>query len=203
MLGIATSILGLVGGSPLVKLVAGERGAQIAESVIGVARRLTGADSAETALAKLSQDPEKVLQLQRELVQLERDELAAETERLARINETMRAEIASEDPYVRRWRPYWGYWTARAWVAQVAATVVAIVASAVLAIMGRASDAAILLKAVAELSEASFAAWAVALSVLGLQVYKRSQDKQTKAGAPAPTGGIMATLAERLGRGAR
>lgn len=201
MLGVATAILGLVGG-PLGKLIGGERGSQIAGTVVDVARKLTGADSGETALAKLSQDPEMVLRLQRELMQVERDELAAETERLSRINETMRAEIASDDPYVRRWRPYWGYWTARAWVAQVAATVAAIIASAVLAIIGRASDAAILLKAVAELSEASFAAWAVALSVLGLQVYKRSQDKQVKAGA-APPAGIMATLAERLGRGGR
>lgn len=200
MLSIATGILSLIGG-PLGRLIGGERGEQIANAVVGTAQRVTGVASPDAALDALRQDPAMVAKLQSELIGLERDELAAETERLRTVNATMQAEAASADPYVRRWRPTWGYVTAYAWAAQVGATVLAVIAAAILAIMGDAAKGATLLTAVSGLWEASFASWGIALTVLGLQVHARSRDKAAGAGqAPA---GILQSLAAGLGNRVR
>lgn len=196
MLSIATGILSLIGG-PLGRLIGGERGATIAATVVETAQRITGTDGGDAALDALRQDPAMVAKLQSDLMVLERDELAAETERLRIVNATMQTETASADPYVRRWRPTWGYVSAYAWAAQVGATVLAVAAAAVLATMGDAAKSAILLEAVAHLWEASFGTWTVALTVLGLNVHARSRDKK---GDPnqAPTG-ILQLLAGGLG----
>jgi hypothetical protein len=196
MLSIAADILSLIGG-PLGRLIGGERGEKIANAVVSTAQRVTGTASPDAALDTLRQDPAAVAKLQSELISLDRSELEAETERLRVINATMQAEAASADPFVRRWRPTWGYVTAYAWAAQVGATVLAVVAAAVLAITGDAAKGATLLTAVAGLWEASFASWGIALTVLGLQVHARSRDKAVGAGL-APTG-VLQSLAVGLG----
>lgn len=196
MLSIATNILSLIGG-PLGRLIGGERGEKIAATVVDAAQRVTGAPSGDAALDALRQDPAMAAKLQSELIVLERDELAAETERLRIVNATMQADAASADPYVRRWRPTWGYVTAYAWAAQVGATVLAMVAAAIMAMMGDAAKGATLLTAVAGLWEASFASWGIALTVLGLQVHARSRDKLTAGGGGQP--GILQSLAAGLG----
>lgn len=196
MLSIAADILSLIGG-PLGRLIGGERGEKIANAVVSTAQRVTGTASPDAALDTLRQDPAAVAKLQSELISLDRSELEAETERLRVINATMQAEAASADPFVRRWRPTWGYVTAYAWAAQVGATVLAVVAAAVLALTGDAAKGATLLTAVAGLWEASFASWGIALTVLGLQVHARSRDKAVGAGL-APTG-VLQSLAAGLG----
>ncbi|MBK1699255.1 3TM-type holin [Rhodovibrio salinarum] len=89
---------------------------------------------------------------------------------LAQINRTMRTEASSADPYVRRWRPTFGYAVALAWIAQTGALTYAIVMTPAVA--------AELLAATTHLS----VIWGVALSVLGINVAKRSQDKRIAAG---------------------
>lgn len=200
LLSLATGILSLVGG-PLGRLIGGERGEQIAKTVVDVTMRVTGAATPDAALEALRQDPALVAKLQSELIGLERAELEAETERLRIVNASMQAEAASADPFVRRWRPTWGYVTAYAWAAQVGATVLAVVAAAILAIMGDAAKGATLLTAVAGLWEASFASWGIALTVLGLQVHARSRDKAASAGQAQS--GILQSLAAGLGNRVR
>ncbi len=41
--------------------------------------------------------------------------LEAETARLAEVNQTVRAEYGSQDPFVRRWQPLFGYMIALTW----------------------------------------------------------------------------------------
>lgn len=86
-------------------------------------------------------------------------------ENLAEINKSLRAEIASEDQYVRRMRPTFGYLMAFTWAAQMFGIAYVIIfdtakSGMVMAAMGNLS-----------------AIWAVGLSVLGIYVYKRSEDK--------------------------
>ena len=82
------------------------------------------------------------------------------------INQSLRAEIISEDRFVRRMRPTFGYLMAVTWAAQMLGVAYIIIfdtarAGEVMAAMGSLS-----------------AIWAVGLSVLGVYVYKRSEDKK-------------------------
>ncbi len=93
---------------------------------------------------------------------------------LAQINESLRAEIASEDKYVRRMRPTFGYLMAGTWAAQMFGLAYIIVFET--------EKAAYILEATAALSTI----WAVGLSVLGVYVYKRSEDKKLFPGSFLP-----------------
>jgi len=87
-------------------------------------------------------------------------------ETIAQVNESLRAEIASSDKYVRRMRPTFGYLMAITWAAQMLAIAYVITF--------KTAQAGVVLAAMSSLS----AIWAVGLSVLGIYVYKRSEDKR-------------------------
>ncbi len=89
-----------------------------------------------------------------------------DTKTLSEINQSLRAEILSQDKYVRRMRPTFGYLMALTWAAQM---------FGVAYIMIFETDKA---SAVIEAVESLSAIWAVGLSVLGIYVYKRSEDKK-------------------------
>jgi len=85
---------------------------------------------------------------------------------LEEINESLRVEIQSEDKYVRRMRPTFGYLMAMTWAAQMFGVAYITVFET--------DKASIVINAIESLS----AIWAVGLSVLGIYVYKRSEDKK-------------------------
>ena len=85
---------------------------------------------------------------------------------LSEINQSLRAEVASRDQYVRRMRPTFGYLMALTWAAQMFGIAYVIVFDT-----ARSGE---VLGAMGSLS----AIWAVGLSVLGVYVYKRSEDKK-------------------------
>ena len=97
------------------------------------------------------------------LAAMQSEELKAN---LAEANQTIRAEIASQDQYVRRMRPTFGYIMAISWAAQMLGIAYVIIFDTV--------RAGYILNAMGNLS----AIWAVGLSVLGIYVYKRSEDKK-------------------------
>jgi hypothetical protein len=105
-----------------------------------------------------------------ELAQQERNDA------LEQVNQSLRTEVSSEDPYVRRMRPTFGYLMAVTWTCQMLALAYVIVFDT-----GRAG---LVLNAVESLSTI----WTVALSVLGIYVYKRSEEKRppVMADVPAP-----------------
>lgn len=85
---------------------------------------------------------------------------------LTEINQSLRSEISSEDIYVRRMRPTFGYLMAFTWAAQMFGLAYVIVF--------HTEKAPLILEGMAALSTI----WAVGLSVLGIYVYKRSEDKK-------------------------
>lgn len=85
---------------------------------------------------------------------------------LTQINQSIRAEIISDDKYVRRMRPTFGYLMAITWGLQMGALSYVIVF--------HTERAAQLMHGMASLSTI----WAVGLSVLGVYIYKRSEDKK-------------------------
>lgn len=166
----------------------------------GAARMVTGllgVENSPEGLAQAVQDPEKLEELRRidrehrqELTRLRFEAEAAEaaeiTKRLEQTHETIRAEAASNDAYVRRWRPTFGYLVALAWLLQGVALGWALVRDP--------AQAGNLSQAITALTPM----WGIALAVLGINVSKRSQDKQVAAGQqPA---GFMSAIASRIGR---
>ncbi len=100
---------------------------------------------------------------------LEKMEEVAAKERevsVAQVNESLRAEVASNDPYVRRMRPTFGYIIALTWGAQMFALAYIIIFET--------SQAALVIESIERLGTI----WAVGLSVLGVYVYKRSEEKR-------------------------
>lgn len=97
---------------------------------------------------------------------------------MAEINQSLRLEAQSTDPYVRRMRPTFGYLMAATWAAQMFGI-------AYIMIFRTESAPAIL-----DGMEALSTIWAVGLSVLGIYVYKRSEEKrvssQPSVTAPKP-----------------
>ncbi len=82
------------------------------------------------------------------------------------VNQSLRAEVSSDDAYVRRMRPTFGYLMAITWAAQMMALAYVITF--------RTEKASVVLQAMESLSTI----WAVGLSVLGIYVYKRSEEKK-------------------------
>lgn len=132
--------------------------------------------------------PEQLESAHRHVETMARVSATRESEILSEINRTMRTEARSEDAYVRRWRPTFGYAVAATWLLQMGGLTYAVVATP--------QYAGEILAAATNLSMI----WSVALSVLGINVAKRSQDKALAAGRP-PRPGLLERLAGRLGGG--
>jgi len=161
-LGLAQFVPGLIrwiGGDDA------EKAAKVADQVVGVARTVTGKTGGEDALAAIKADPALALQLQQAWLAHEVELSREETRQLAEINATMRAESASDDRYVRRWRPTFGYAVALTWTATMLAVSWAVIAEP--------AQAPNIIAALVNTSPI----WGIALGVLGVAVVKRSHDK--------------------------
>lgn len=183
----AAPLVGSLLGGP----AGGAVGALVAKAV--------GSDAKPDAVSQALQANPEALEKVRKMeldheADLTRMQLAAETARLTQVNQTMRAEAASNDGYVRRWRPTFGYAVALAWVVQA----FGIIGACLYAAIASPTAAGPIIDAVGNMVSALGMQWAVALSVLGVSVAKRSQDKQVAAGQQ-PAGGVLGALAKRLG----
>lgn len=87
---------------------------------------------------------------------------------MSEVNQSLRAEVVSEDPYVRRMRPTFGYIMAITWAAQMLALAVTI--------LNDPKGAAEIISSMSALSTI----WSVGLAVLGIYVYKRSEEKKAR-----------------------
>lgn len=164
-----------------------DNAAEVAEKAVEAAKVITGKDQLEDQLAEFKANPELLLQYQKVMYDVTVAQLQADTARLESINATMRVEYASSDTFTRRWRPTMGYAVTIAWFLQMLALTYVIVF--------QIDKAPQVINAVAALT----AIWGIALSVLGVAVVKRSEDKQTAAGfQPA---GIIGSIAKAAGIG--
>lgn len=110
---LISTVLGLASVVPgIVRWVTGDdknKAAAVADTVLAVAKKVTGKDDPQAAVDAIKADPALALQLQLGLMEHERAWWAEETKRLESVNQTMREEAKSEDPWSRRWRPFWGF----------------------------------------------------------------------------------------------
>ena len=123
-------------------------------------------EKVDDALEAGSISEEQMIEANRHLEKLAQMQSEEFKVTLSEINQTIRAEVASQDKYVRRMRPTFGYIMALSWAAQMFGIAYIIIfdtdrAGNVMAAMGSLS-----------------AIWAIGLSVLGIYVYRRSDDKK-------------------------
>ncbi len=111
--------------------------------------------------------PEQLAEANRHTEKMAELEISNYQGSLSEINKSLRAEVASSDKYVRRMRPTFGYLMAFTWAAQMFGIAYVIIFDT--------DKAGIVMAAMGNLS----AIWAVGLSVLGIYVYKRSDEKRT------------------------
>ncbi len=141
----------------------------------------------QDALMNGVMDSEQIAEANRHVEAMAKIQADYSQDTLDMIQQTIRTEIASEDKFIRRMRPTFGYLMAVTWTAQMLALAYVIVF--------RTGEASLVLQAVESLSMI----WTVGLSVLGVYVYKRSEDKKTvSASIPAMTAAIVKKSADGL-----
>lgn len=169
---VAGSLLGGPAGGAVGSLIAGALGVE---------------DNPQAVANAVKSDPQAAVKLRRIEAQhaqeMRRLQLEAETARLSEVNKTMRTEAAANDPFVRRWRPMFGYAVAATWILQSCGLVYAMVV--------KPENASEIINAITALTPM----WGIALAVLGVNVTSRSKDKQVAAGQKPK--GLLATLTGR------
>ena len=119
------------------------------------------AQSAGKQLDKITKLPTN-----KELLQSITEVEKRDSEKIEQINTSLQTEILSQDKYVRRMRPTFGYIMAISWFIQM--TIIAI------SVITNPQISGEIISSFAELS----VMWSVGLSVLGVYVYKRSGEKK-------------------------
>lgn len=131
--------------------------------------------------------PEQVAEANRHVEKMAELDSADFQTALKEVNQTVRTDAASDDPYVRRMRPTFGYVMAVTWGAQMMALAYII--------LTEPAQAGAVVNAMASLGTI----WSVGLGVLGIYVYKRSDDKRLAAGGdPGDSGSALGGLMEKL-----
>ena len=113
---------------------------------------------------------EKIAEANRHAEKMAELEIQQHQTILSETGQSLRAEIASDDKFVRRMRPTFGYFMAVTWAAQMLAIAYVIVF--------HTEKSAFVLNAMGNLS----VIWGMGLSVLGIYVYKRSEEKKSSSG---------------------
>ncbi len=122
--------------------------------------------SASEVLKNLSLDEQQTQEVNRHAETMAQIAITQNTSALKEINETIRHEIASEDKYVRHMRPTFGYLMAITWAAQMLGLAYVIIFDPT-----RAGE---VMTGMSHMT----GIWGIGLSVLGIYVYKRSEDKK-------------------------
>lgn len=111
---------------------------------------------------------EQIIEANRHAEKMAEIEMERQKIEIAEVNTTYRSEIASGDAYVRRMRPTFGYLMAITWAAQMLGLAYIIVFDT--------GNAGFVLNAMGNLT----VIWGAGLSVLGIYVYKRSEEKKAQ-----------------------
>jgi hypothetical protein len=186
--------LGLASVIPsIVKWVSGsDKAAAVAQSVVGMAQQIAGKTDPQDAVKAVLADPALALQLQAQYYAFEVSIYQEETRRLETVNQTIRAEIASGDPFVRRARSSFLWAMSLTWTTE-GATIMGLMAYVAIA---KPADGVLLIEALTALLGQMSTHWLYAMAVSGVAVWARTADKQTAAQAP----GLLGQIAQAFGR---
>lgn len=151
-----------------------------AQEVLDIAQVVTGTSDPQLAVKALESDPAALVKYQEALLAHTLAMRQADVQQLDVVNQTIRAELASKDPYNSRWRATFGYCVAYSWFMLF----FGVVFSIVWVVCSEPKQMGIVGKAIAEVMGSMVILWGVALPILGVSIKKRSDDKQTSAGLP-------------------
>ena len=174
------------------ELVAGDKAGRVAEGVVDLAKSVAGQEDPKAAVAAINDSPALAEEMAKALFGYRTALAQEETKQLTEINTTMRQESESSDAWVRRWRPYLGYVVATSFGAYM----LLLMGTVVWSVIARPYGAGEVINSLAGLTSSLLATWAMAMSVLGVYVVKRSEDKARAMGIDPPTMG--AGIAKRL-----
>ncbi len=145
-------------------------------ALANIARSITGKGegvSLDDVASSLFGDPVMMLEMEKLAVEREKNEqdarlreLEIEFKQQELVNLTMRAEMQAEDPWSRRWRPYFGF---------VAGTSFGLQCIGVVYVMVTGGDP----KLIAEVAGLTVI-WAPAMAVLGITSWGRSKEKTAR-----------------------
>ncbi len=157
------TLIAKVGLPALITLITGALGS-IDNPVAKTAAK--SLENFEGALVGGAITPEQIAEANRHAEEMAKLQSKEYETALSEVNQTIRVEASSSDSYVRRMRPTFGYLLAITWAAQMLALAYIVIFE---------TDQ---VPAVFDSMEALSTMWAVALSVLGVYVYKRSEEKK-------------------------
>jgi len=116
------------------------------------------------------------------------------TRRLAETNATMRAELNTASKFKSYWRPAFGWALLLTWTI----TMLSFIFVLAYVVISTPANMANVLSGIAQVMGPFSVMWGIALSVLGINISKRSQDKAITAGIKPPPG-LLGAVAQRLG----
>lgn len=188
-------------GAPLLGGAIGGPGGAAIGGMVAEAFGLSTDDPTEIAQA-IERDPQAAVKLQ----QIQSDErvrlreiaskqaiaqIDAETEQHRTVNETMRAELQAGSGYRAGWRPMFGYI-----MAFNMAVISLAFAAAIGAIIYEPTNGKNISDGFAAMLGSFVTIFSIGLGVLGVQVHKRSKDKELAAGVSKP--GVLQRIGSAL-----
>lgn len=151
-------------------------GLPILAEIVGSALKTVEHPAARGAAASLDKlgemlnagriSPEQMAEANRHAEKLAEMRMSEQQAAYEQVNESLRAEVTSNDKYVRRMRPTFGYLMAFTWAVQMLAIAYVIIF--------RTPDTAYVLQAMESLGMV----WMIGLSILGVYAYRRGGDKR-------------------------
>ncbi len=186
IVGTAAPMLGHVLGGPL-----GGMGGELLANALGVNATPQAVEKALLA------DPDMILKLK----QIEAEHkgelelLYAESVKLEvqEHHKTYRTELISNDAFVRRWRPAFGWACVLCFIMQF----LLILVGGLYAIFVVPERSGQIFTGISEVVSSLVVIWTIAFSVLGINITSRSKDKQLAAGQ-APDPGIVQSIMSKV-----
>ena len=162
----------------LIRKLKGDKAADTAGEILEIAKVATGAETPDKAMKMIESNPEAALKFKEMMINYEAMVIQEDTKRLDIVNQTMRTEYETKGKWKTGWRPFWGWLSGTMFGVQM----LSFTYIGIYAIRKTPTEAVGVINAIATLAGALATTWIFALSVLGIAVHKRSQDKQVAAG---------------------
>ena len=164
----------------------------IANHVVKVAQELTGLSNPHEAIAAIKEDPALQADLQKAMAPIMVAKYQAEASQIESINKTIQTELVSSSLFKSGWRPFYGWITGLCFGTQMMAITVIMI----YVVFNEPDKAAQVIAAITAFIGAMVSLWTIALGILGINIAKRSHDKQVSVGQQPTT--LMGSILRKV-----
>jgi len=169
----------------IVGKIAGDNAEKTAKSVIDTVEKITGktinsVEDLDEAQELLERDPTAWAQFQKDMANISLELEREDTKRYEEYQKTLRGDVLGKDEITRTWRPKFALAIAHTWKLMFYAVFISFMSAIVCQIFQKEPKVTIDLvsRSMSTLMDAVWPMWGVALSVIGVYVKKRSDDKK-------------------------